>query len=177
LNPNIGGNPPRSYAALNGSLTRIFHENFREVISIPCGVLIIDGDRRRLKTDQSFAGIIGRDVKMQELFETIRDVSEIDVSALIQGKSPFAQTLLFKPLKQKFVKLGLFNDRKCYAKNSIYSCSRTMAEAAIRIRLLSTQEPTPRTGGIPTVSQTSCNPGPARIAASGAVNPALASAI
>jgi len=87
LNPNIGGNPPRSYAALNGSLTRIFHENFREVISIPCGVLIIDGDRRRLKTDQSFAGIIGRDVKMQELFETIRDVSEIDVSALIQGES------------------------------------------------------------------------------------------
>ncbi len=94
MNPNIGGNPPRSYAALNGSLTRIFHENFREVISIPCGVLIIDGDRRRLKTDQSFAGIIGRDVKMQELFETIRDVAEIDVSVLIQGESGTGKELV-----------------------------------------------------------------------------------
>ena len=38
----------------------------------------------------------------------------------------------------------------------------TISETAINIRLLSTQAPRPNTGGIPTVSQTSFKPGPAR---------------
>jgi len=50
--------------------------------------------RKRLKTDQSFAGIIGRDVKMQELFNTIREVAEIDVPVLIQGESGTGKELV-----------------------------------------------------------------------------------
>ena len=55
--------------------------------------------------------------------------------------------------------------------------TRTISEQAVRIRLLSTQEPRPSTGGIPTVSHTSLKPGPARWAASGVHRPALARAI
>jgi len=50
--------------------------------------------RRRLKTEQSFAGIIGRNVRMQELFESIRDGSEVDVSILIQGESGTGKELV-----------------------------------------------------------------------------------
>jgi sigma-54 dependent transcriptional regulator, acetoin dehydrogenase operon transcriptional activator AcoR len=50
--------------------------------------------RRRLKADQSFAGIIGQDVKMQELFDTIREVAEVDVSVLIQGESGTGKELV-----------------------------------------------------------------------------------
>ncbi len=50
--------------------------------------------RRRLKTDQSFAGIIGHDAKMQELFETIREVAEVDVPVFIQGESGTGKELV-----------------------------------------------------------------------------------
>lgn len=50
--------------------------------------------RRRLKAEQSFAGIIGRDSSMEELFETIRDVAEIDVPVLIQGESGTGKELV-----------------------------------------------------------------------------------
>ncbi len=50
--------------------------------------------RRRLKKEQSFAGIIGYDTKMQELFETIREVAEVNVPALIQGESGTGKELV-----------------------------------------------------------------------------------
>ncbi|MFC1812395.1 sigma-54 interaction domain-containing protein [Thermodesulfobacteriota bacterium] len=50
--------------------------------------------RRRLKTEQSFAGIIGRDNSMQELFETIRNVAEVDVPVLVQGESGTGKELV-----------------------------------------------------------------------------------
>lgn len=50
--------------------------------------------RRRLRTEQSFAGIIGCDVRMQELFETIREVAEVDVAVLIQGESGTGKELV-----------------------------------------------------------------------------------
>ncbi len=50
--------------------------------------------RRRLKTEQSFAGIIGRNVRMQELFETIREVAEVNVPVLIQGESGTGKELV-----------------------------------------------------------------------------------
>jgi transcriptional regulator with GAF, ATPase, and Fis domain len=50
--------------------------------------------RRRLKTDQSFAGIVGHDAKMQELFETIREVAEVDVPVFIQGESGTGKELV-----------------------------------------------------------------------------------
>jgi transcriptional regulator with PAS, ATPase and Fis domain len=50
--------------------------------------------RNRLKTEQSFAGIIGTDVRMQELFETMREVAEVDVTVLIQGESGTGKELV-----------------------------------------------------------------------------------
>jgi transcriptional regulator with PAS, ATPase and Fis domain len=50
--------------------------------------------RHRLKTEQSFAGIIGSDVRMQELFETMREVAEVDVTVLIQGESGTGKELV-----------------------------------------------------------------------------------
>ena len=50
--------------------------------------------RRRLKTEQSFAGIIGRDPKMLELFETIRELADVNVPVLIQGESGTGKELV-----------------------------------------------------------------------------------
>ncbi len=50
--------------------------------------------RRRLKTEQSFAGIVTRDAKMLELFETIREVAEVNVPVLIQGESGTGKELV-----------------------------------------------------------------------------------
>jgi len=43
--------------------------------------------RRRLNTEHSFSGIIGRDSKMRQLFETIRDVTDVNIPVLILGES------------------------------------------------------------------------------------------
>jgi transcriptional regulator with GAF, ATPase, and Fis domain len=50
--------------------------------------------RRRLKKEQSFAGLIGRDSKMLELFDTIREVAEVNVPVLIQGDSGTGKELV-----------------------------------------------------------------------------------
>ena len=50
--------------------------------------------RRRLKTEQSFAGIVGRDAKMLELFDTIREVAKVNVPVLIQGESGTGKELV-----------------------------------------------------------------------------------
>ena len=70
------------------------HEGKRLAVIILEDMTELNTLRRRLKTDQSFAGIIGRDVKMQELFDTIRDVAEIDVPVLIQGESGTGKELV-----------------------------------------------------------------------------------
>jgi len=48
----------------------------------------------RLKTEQSFAGIVGRDTKMLELFDAIREVAEVNVPVLIQGESGTGKELV-----------------------------------------------------------------------------------
>jgi len=50
--------------------------------------------RKRLKAEQSFRGIVGRDPRMEELFETIRDVADVDVPVLIQGESGTGKELV-----------------------------------------------------------------------------------
>lgn len=50
--------------------------------------------RRRLKTEQSFSGIIGRDVKMLELFDSIRELAEVNMPVLIQGESGTGKELV-----------------------------------------------------------------------------------
>jgi transcriptional regulator with PAS, ATPase and Fis domain len=50
--------------------------------------------RRRLKKEQSFSGIIGRTARMTEVFETIREVTDINVPVLIQGESGTGKELV-----------------------------------------------------------------------------------
>ncbi|MHC4417753.1 MAG: sigma 54-interacting transcriptional regulator, partial [Planctomycetota bacterium] len=50
--------------------------------------------RERLKTEKSFAGIVGRDKKMLEVYETIREVAEVDIPVLIQGESGTGKELV-----------------------------------------------------------------------------------
>ncbi|MCJ7693424.1 MAG: sigma 54-interacting transcriptional regulator, partial [Sedimentisphaerales bacterium] len=50
--------------------------------------------RRRLKTEQSFSGIVGRDTKMLELFDNIRELAEVNMPVLIQGESGTGKELV-----------------------------------------------------------------------------------
>ncbi|MFA4916766.1 MAG: sigma 54-interacting transcriptional regulator, partial [Syntrophales bacterium] len=70
------------------------HDGERFAIVIIEDITELDELRRRLKTEHSFAGIIGSDIRMQELFETIRDVSEVNVPVLIQGESGTGKELV-----------------------------------------------------------------------------------
>lgn len=70
------------------------HDGERLAIVILEDITELDGLRRRLKTEQSFAGIIGQDVEMQELFDTIRDVTDVNVPVLIQGESGTGKELV-----------------------------------------------------------------------------------
>jgi len=70
------------------------HEGQRLAVIVLEDMTELNTLRRRLKTDQSFAGIIGHDAKMQELFETIREVAEVDVPVFIQGESGTGKELV-----------------------------------------------------------------------------------
>ena len=50
--------------------------------------------RRRLNTEQSFAGIIGHDAKMLELCDTIREVAGVKAPVLIEGESGTGKELV-----------------------------------------------------------------------------------
>ncbi len=72
--------------------------------------------RTRLKTEQSFSGIIGRDARMLELFETIRDVSDVDVPVLIQGESGTGKELVAAAIHNEGPRSGrLFVPVNCAA--------------------------------------------------------------
>ena len=50
--------------------------------------------RKILKPDQSFAGIVGRDPKMAEIYETIRELAEVTAPVLILGESGTGKELV-----------------------------------------------------------------------------------
>jgi sigma-54 dependent transcriptional regulator, acetoin dehydrogenase operon transcriptional activator AcoR len=50
--------------------------------------------RQRLKVEQSFAGIIGSDPAMHDLFETIRDLTDVKIPVLIEGESGTGKELV-----------------------------------------------------------------------------------
>ena len=56
-------------------------------------------DITKLKLEEhSFAGIIGRDVKIREIFETIREVAEVNIPVLIQGESGTGKELIARAI-------------------------------------------------------------------------------
>ncbi|MBN1417180.1 MAG: sigma 54-interacting transcriptional regulator [Planctomycetes bacterium] len=50
--------------------------------------------RRQLTTEHSFAGIVGRDPRMLDLFETIRELARVDASVLLHGESGTGKELV-----------------------------------------------------------------------------------
>lgn len=50
--------------------------------------------KKRLHVEQSFAGIIGQDVRMIDLFEIIGEVADVNVPVLIQGESGTGKELV-----------------------------------------------------------------------------------
>jgi len=50
--------------------------------------------RRRLRTEQQLHGIVGRDAKMLELFDTIREMARVDAPVLIEGESGTGKELV-----------------------------------------------------------------------------------
>lgn len=76
------------------SAAPLIHEGERFVIVILEDVTELNTLRKRLKTEQSFAGIIGRDARMNDLFERIRQVSSVDIPVFIQGESGTGKELV-----------------------------------------------------------------------------------
>jgi PAS domain S-box-containing protein len=57
--------------------------------------------QRQLDTETSFAGIIGQDPKMLEVFETIKKLADIDIPVLIQGESGTGKELVAMAIHNK----------------------------------------------------------------------------
>jgi PAS domain S-box-containing protein len=62
--------------------------------------------RKVLRQDASFGNMVGRDQSMQELFETIREVADSDVSVLIQGESGTGKELVAMALHENGPRKG-----------------------------------------------------------------------
>ena len=76
------------------SATPLDYEDKRSALLVLEDVTELNILRRRLKTEQSFAGIVGRDAKMLELFDTLRQVAEVKAPVLIQGESGTGKELV-----------------------------------------------------------------------------------
>jgi transcriptional regulator with PAS, ATPase and Fis domain len=70
------------------------HEGERFAVIMLEDITELNELRRRLKTEHSFRGIVSRDARMQEVFETVREVSEFNVPVLIQGESGTGKELI-----------------------------------------------------------------------------------
>ena len=70
------------------------HDGGRFAIVILEDITELNDLKKRLKAETSFAGIIGRDRVMNELFRTIKDVADVNIPVLIQGESGTGKELV-----------------------------------------------------------------------------------
>jgi len=54
--------------------------------------------RREIEREYSFAGMIGRSQKMQDLFDLVRSIAETDVTVLVQGETGTGKELIAKAI-------------------------------------------------------------------------------
>ncbi len=76
------------------SAAPIEFENNRYAVVILEDITELNDLRRRLKTEHSFSGIVGRDPAMLEIFNTIREVTDFNIPILIQGESGTGKELV-----------------------------------------------------------------------------------
>ena len=70
------------------------HEGERLAVVVMEDITELSTLRARLKTEHSFAGIISQDDRMFELFETIREIADVNIPVLIQGESGTGKELV-----------------------------------------------------------------------------------
>lgn len=56
--------------------------------------------RNRLESSRGFCGMVGRDASMQEMFDTIRELADINVPIMIQGESGTGKEMVATALHQ-----------------------------------------------------------------------------
>jgi len=80
------------------------HEGERLAAIILEDVTELNSLRMRLKTKKGFAGIIGRDPKIQDLFQTIREVTDVNLPVLILGESGTGKELVASAIHKEGVR-------------------------------------------------------------------------
>jgi sigma-54 dependent transcriptional regulator, acetoin dehydrogenase operon transcriptional activator AcoR len=70
------------------------HNNERLAIVIIEDITELSNLRQRLKVEQSFAGITGSDPAMHDLFQTIRELTDVKIPVLIEGESGTGKELV-----------------------------------------------------------------------------------
>ncbi len=92
------------------------HDHERLAIVILEDITELNTLRTRLRAEQSFSGIIGCDLRMNELFQTIRDVTDFNVPVLIQGESGTGKELVAAAIHNEGPRAGkLFVPINCAA--------------------------------------------------------------
>ncbi|MCP4575989.1 MAG: AAA domain-containing protein [Deltaproteobacteria bacterium] len=70
------------------------HEGERLAVVVMEDITELSALRARLKTEHTFSGIISQDDRMLELFETIREIADVNIPVLIQGESGTGKELV-----------------------------------------------------------------------------------
>ncbi|UCD85899.1 MAG: sigma-54-dependent Fis family transcriptional regulator, partial [Deltaproteobacteria bacterium] len=76
------------------SAAPIEYDDKKQAIVILEDITELNQLRKRLKVEHSFAGIIGRDDKILELFDTIKELAEATVTVLVLGESGTGKELV-----------------------------------------------------------------------------------
>ncbi len=76
------------------SAAPFYHDGDRLAVVVMEDITELSTLRARLKTEHSFAGIISQDARMMELFETIREIADVNIPVLIQGESGTGKELV-----------------------------------------------------------------------------------
>lgn len=76
----------------------LVHLGARKALLILEDVTELYGLRALIAGEKSFAGIVGRDRKMQEVYETIREVADVGSSVLIRGESGTGKELVARAI-------------------------------------------------------------------------------
>jgi len=95
---------------LNDGRIKYVHEKCRTLYSQE-GVALrslgtVQDITERMQHKHNFAGIIGRSAKMQELFETIQQVTDVDIPVLIQGESGTGKELVARAIHNEGARAG-----------------------------------------------------------------------
>ena len=70
------------------------HDGERLAVVIIEDITELSTLRARLKTEHTFAGIISQDARMLDLFETIKEIADVNIPVLIQGESGTGKELV-----------------------------------------------------------------------------------